>query len=120
MTSNPTDEGLEQRSQRLSGSKNQEASTNTLGFAGRLFKACFELFSSLARAQAMDKVAEAEKHGICGELERFFLWGEGFNAEGGGLDHILESSAELRINVLSFLFEFGKVVAQGMIAHFGP
>ena len=76
------------------------------------------MLSSLARTiQILDTVARAEKHGFCGELERLFLWGEGFRVGDGELD-ILELSAELRDNVLSFLPGIGKVVAQGAIAHF--
>jgi hypothetical protein len=121
MTTYATDQSLKQQYQGSSHGKSKEGSADTLNFAGRLFEACFKLFSLLTREiQATDEVTKAGKHGIYSELERFCLWGEGFSARDGGLDRILESSAELRANVLSLLLEFGKVVARGMIFRFVP
>ncbi|KAM0348151.1 hypothetical protein HYE67_008037 [Fusarium culmorum] len=81
-----------------------------LGLAGTLFEAILALFTPLARYLANGK---DENHsaifsrGLLQEVERLFLWGDGFSASSGQLDEILSKSSELRQSVLSSIYELG-------------
>lgn len=94
----------------------QRSSTNRLGLAGSLFEASFQLLSSLVEeGQRAGSISSQIAHSCQNELERLFLWGDGFGAGEGELDNILENSTELRVNVLSLLSEIGKVATQSTL-----
>jgi hypothetical protein len=93
----------------------QKASSNRLGLAGSLFEALSQLLSSLGEeAQRASAISTKDACSYRNELERLFLWGDGFGAGDGELDNILDRSTELRVNVLSLLSELGKVATQSM------
>src|ERR1700742_3782774 len=75
------------------------------GLAGNLFEITFRLLRSLLEFDG----PSAEKQKYQNEIERLFLWGDGFGAGAGSLDEILDKSTELKISVLSLLSELGKV-----------
>lgn len=81
-----------------------------LGLAGTLFEAILALFTPLARHLAdgedgTDCTIDSKE--LFQEVERFFLWGDGFSASSGQLDEILSKSSELRQSVFSSLYELG-------------
>jgi hypothetical protein len=77
-----------------------------LDLAGSLFEAILNSCNMITRRAARTKYARR----LYGELERLFLWGDGFSASQGHLDEILAKSAELHQAVLSCLYEVGKIV----------
>ncbi|UZP32328.1 hypothetical protein NXS19_000144 [Fusarium pseudograminearum] len=88
-----------------------EPSKNSIpGLAGTVFGAILALFIPLARYVEDDKdgkhIAIGSRN-LLHEVERLFLWGDGFSASDGQLDEILSKSSELRESVLSSLYELG-------------
>lgn len=78
-------------------------------------EATFQLLTSIqAAAQPSIHITPKNKQQCKNEIERLFLWGDGFGACDGSLDDILDKSAELKINVLSLLSELAKLATQSM------
>ncbi|CAF3554265.1 hypothetical protein QX201_000166 [Fusarium graminearum] len=78
--------------------------------AGTLFEAILALFIHLTHYVAIEKDGKHIALGsreLVQEVERLFLWGDGFSASSGQLDEILSKSSELRQSVLSSLYELG-------------
>jgi hypothetical protein len=85
------------------------------GLAGNLFEATCRLLSSLQEAaEVSDKVTLEAKQQCQNEIERLFLWGDGFGAGDGSLDDVLDKSTELKTSVLSLLSELGEVTTRSM------
>lgn len=64
-----------------SSAVNQKTSLERQGLVGRLFEASFKLLASLLEAaRQLDNVTQADKRQGQNELERLFLWGDGFGA----------------------------------------
>ena len=82
---------------------------SNLGVAGCLYESTLGLLISLAReVRGRRDIPLSLLRSYLNEIERFFLWGDEFSAEEeGALDSILDRSSELRINVLSLLYDTG-------------
>jgi hypothetical protein len=95
---------------------NQKTSLGRHGLAGRLFEVTFRLLTSLDEVtRTLDNVTPRDKQQYRNEMERLFLWGDGFGAGDGGLDNTLDKSTELKISVLSLLSELGKLAIQSRL-----
>ena len=81
-----------------------------LGVAGSLHESALRLLVYLARdIRGRHDIPSSLLHSYLNEIERFFLWGDGFSAEEeGSLDSILDRSSEIRMNVLSLLYDTGE------------
>jgi len=67
--------------------------SDDVGIAGKLFKSCLTLYSeSLKGVRASNNLTKQERHQLRNQLQRFFLWGDGFQAGKGHLDAILARS----------------------------
>lgn len=85
--------------------------SHQLGLSGSLFEASLRLLRSIAQEISYrDELSPHLLHGYTNEIERFFLWGDGFSAGEGGLDSIVERSKEIRTNVIMLLYETGIAV----------
>lgn len=82
-----------------------------LGLAGDLFETIFNVCAAVSSTLEETEYSKRLRE----ELERFFLWGDGFSAFPGGLDTILTKSAELHLAVLSSLYELGTVVNDDLL-----
>lgn len=99
-----------------SSDSNQRASLGRSGLAGNLFEATFRLLTFLLEAvRPSDKVTLKDKQKCRNEIERLFLWGDGFGAGDGSLDDTLDKSTELKISVLSLLSELGILATRSML-----
>ncbi|RDW57643.1 hypothetical protein BP6252_13725 [Coleophoma cylindrospora] len=104
-----------------SGAVSQNTSIVRQGLVGRLFEASYELLTSLLHsAKKQHSIAAGDMRQCQNELERLFLWGDGFGASDGSLDDILHKSTELKINVLSLLSEIAKIVSQNIFNAIKP
>lgn len=111
MTSTQTQKDLG-RSHGAASSLLQRPYNTQAGVAGSLYNHTLRLLSNVARElRVKDNPPVAFLHGYVNEVERFFLWGDGFTIQEGGLDMILERSGEIRNNVMTLLYEVG-VAAQ--------
>ena len=79
-----------------------------LGLVGSLFQ-CI-----LTSLKSLDASAPGEAGSWWDQVERFFLWGDGFAVEDGELDSILDKSYDLKVNVLHLLGNIGRIVTQGL------
>jgi hypothetical protein len=105
-----------QRRLEESGAVNRKTALMRQGLVERLFEAFFKLLTSLVEAaRPLDNVTLEDKQKFQNELERLFLWGEGFGAGDESLDDSLDKSTELKINILSLLSQLGKIVTQSML-----
>lgn len=89
----------------------EPSDVSPLGLAGSLFETILNLCTSISQQLARTRCSRR----LHSELERYFLWGDGFSASQGYLDEILAKSTELRQAVLSSLYELGKVVKDDLL-----
>ncbi|KAK3321328.1 hypothetical protein B0T19DRAFT_263775 [Cercophora scortea] len=87
----------------------------SLGTAGSFHEAILQLFKHLIRAA---KARELERpvspkllNKFTKELQRFYLWGDGFSASEGELDEILAKDSKLRHTVLSLMLKLSGVLS---------
>lgn len=84
------------------------------GIVGVLFKSCADLFWLMTKELCLsNSIEQKEKSVVRDTYERFYLWGEGFEAEQGGLDKILVSSTNLKDQILSLLLRIAKILDTG-------
>ena len=83
------------------------------GPAGRLFKACVDLFWALAQRVTAMKFEQRQRQALRTEFGRFYFWGEAFHPYSGQLDALLASSSRLRNRVLAILVEMAELLCHG-------
>jgi len=81
---------------------NTELDAPQVGFVGELYIACCRTFASLIVELALEATSSVKFHAI-EELGRLHVWGDGFEAENGGLDKLLDTSEDLRDAVIYLL-----------------
>ncbi|KAH6842692.1 hypothetical protein B0I37DRAFT_448126 [Chaetomium sp. MPI-CAGE-AT-0009] len=95
----------------------EPSDVSSLGLAGSLCEAILNLFIPLTRhiireARVLDP--ESSLSSFSREVERFFLWCQGFSAGNGHLDDILSKSQELRFCILTALYGLGSSIRDGV------
>ena len=78
-----------------------------LGLMGILFSRCLDLFIGLVNGPAGQVLGSEALSLLRSQVQRFNLWGNGFEAADGGLDEILVDSSHLRKAVTSTLSSVG-------------
>jgi hypothetical protein len=100
-----------------SSAVDQKISLERQGLVKKLFEASFKLLASLLEAaRQSDNVTSRDERQCQNELERLFLWGDGFGAADGSLDDSLEKSTDLKMNVILLLSELGRIVTESMFS----
>ena len=83
----------------------------------KLFEASFKLLTSLLEAaRQSDNVTSRDERQCQNELERLFLWGDGFGAANGSLDDSLDKSTDLKMNIILLLSKLGRTVTESMFS----
>jgi len=80
----------------------KELDAPQVGFVGELYTTCCRTFASLIVELALEATSSVKFHAT-EELGRLRVWGDGFEAENGGMDRLLSTSAELRDAVVFLL-----------------
>lgn len=90
--------------------------SSEIGLFGDLFEAIFRVFSSFCKQLPMiNSSATKQQQARCqNELERLFLWGDGFSILDGYLDEILSQSPALHSSVLLMLLNLGNAVCKDL------
>lgn len=91
--------------------------SKSAGFVARLFSAIHRAMGSLVAVPQSPKKESQQK--ARNELERFFLWGQGFSVMDGDLDEVLAHSRELREQVLTLLLRLGTAVLRSLMRDSG-
>jgi hypothetical protein len=96
-----------------SSAVHQKISLEREGLVKKLFEASFNLLASLLEAaRQSDNVTLTDERQCRNELERLFLWGDGFGVADGSLDENLDKSMDLKMSVISLLSELGRIVTE--------
>lgn len=89
--------------------------SSEVGLVGHLFENCLDLYSELLKiARSSNVISTIQGRQLHRELERFLLWGHGFNSARGDLDLILERSPDLRLLTLSLLKAVSRTLCKSM------
>lgn len=100
-----------------SSAVDQKISLERQRLVKELFEASFKLLASLLKAaRQSDNVTSRDERQCQNELERLFLWGDGFGAADGSLDDSLDKSTDLKMNVILLLSELGRIVTESMFS----
>ena len=86
-------------------------SSSEVGLAGELFDNCLELYSALFKTlHHSQTLSKLQDRSLRKQLERFLLWGDGFNPAKGELDSILTTPDGSSLNslILQLLRAIGK------------
>lgn len=92
----------------------ENSSIPDLGYASSFWSSILSLFKNLLR---LAKTAEPFLppsdlfSRFVGELQRFYLWGDGVSASQGHLDKVLDRSAELRHNTLFIMDQLSRTLS---------
>ena len=88
------------------------------GVADKLFESSYSLLSALIK-MAFNSSARDLAKACQNQLQRFFLWGDGFGARAGELHLTISRSERHSTYILSVLFEIARIVSHGTsIGHF--
>jgi hypothetical protein len=95
-----------------SSNVDQKISLERQGLVRRLFVASFNsLRAVLDTGRDFGSLTSVHEKQCRNELERLFLWGDGFGAADGSLDNTLDKSTDLKMNVVSLLSELGRIIS---------
>lgn len=92
----------------------EDITSEEQGVVGRLYHGCVKLFSlSLRDARKYLRAQQDEEASLKNCLDMLRLWGNGFDAERGESDRLLQKHKDLQNLVLLLLRSIGKVISQG-------
>lgn len=105
---------MDQHKQLLVSKWQETSSTANLDHSGpaeRLWQACVEIYSRILQSLKREKTLPPSlQKKIERDFQAFVLWGDGFQAQDGGLDLILQQSKRLQYRTVCILVSVGTVL----------
>ena len=89
-----------------------------VGILGRLYKSSLDIFSSLVQtSRKHPELSKDKQEAVEHQFQLFRLWGDDFDALGGGLDRHLLYSRDLQQTTLSLLISMSEILSQSRPRH---